>query len=288
MRQATRSDHTGHAGQIARWAIAIDEHDFKLEYRKGREMWVADALSRDPRFEQCKLVMHRHDLMPDGIVAPVIGQTRRTARVIAMEAAAAARAAAAQPAATEEAAAAPAFQWAGSEAAEAAARRLRDEAAAARDVQMPGWPDDWGHLAPDDTRLLQQAAVVRQQQLADPQLGPLLRYLEQGTHPDGATAARRARTEARATHYRSVAGLLHHEPTVPLFEDALALQLAIPAVTVPQLLRETHAGVLGGARRLRQAARAAAAAILLGRHVQRRAQVRRQLPAVQAVEGSAA
>ena len=51
--------------------------------------------------------------------------------------------------------------------------------------------------------------------------------------------------ETRAKHYREVAGLLHHEPTVPIFEDALALQLAVPRECVTQLLRETHAGVLG-------------------------------------------
>ena len=72
-RDAKRGEHSGTAGQLARWAIVIDEYQFKLSHRAGREMWISDALSRDPRFERCATVRHRSDLLPPGLVAQVTG-----------------------------------------------------------------------------------------------------------------------------------------------------------------------------------------------------------------------
>jgi len=39
------------SGRVGRWAMKLQEYDFKIEYRRGIENEVADALSQDPTFE---------------------------------------------------------------------------------------------------------------------------------------------------------------------------------------------------------------------------------------------
>ena len=36
------------SGQLARWAMRLSEYDFELKYRPGKQMEVADCLSRNP------------------------------------------------------------------------------------------------------------------------------------------------------------------------------------------------------------------------------------------------
>ncbi|POM64081.1 Retrotransposable element [Phytophthora palmivora] len=40
------------AGRLHRWALTLQEYDFTIEYRRGRENHVADALSRGPAADE--------------------------------------------------------------------------------------------------------------------------------------------------------------------------------------------------------------------------------------------
>ena len=68
LRQAKWGGHTGQKGQLARWAMAIDEYQFRVRHRKGKGMLVADALSRDPAFLQCETATDRRELMPPDLL----------------------------------------------------------------------------------------------------------------------------------------------------------------------------------------------------------------------------
>ena len=76
LREQKHVGSSGVAGQITRWAIAVDQYDFTLVVKKGREMAVADALSRDPNWADgggAAPVQTRLDLLPSGVallVAP--------------------------------------------------------------------------------------------------------------------------------------------------------------------------------------------------------------------------
>ena len=68
LRGQRQGGDSGVAGQLARWAIAIDQYAFTMVVKKGREMAVADALSRDPHWvdADATMVATRLDLLPSG------------------------------------------------------------------------------------------------------------------------------------------------------------------------------------------------------------------------------
>jgi transposase InsO family protein len=76
-------------------------------------------------------------------------------------------------------------------------------------------------------------------------VGPILRWVETRTMPSGTAPEVRRRVRDRAKLHRVVGGLLYHVPQVSIFDDAMPLQLVIPAVDQDRLLRQTHEGVLG-------------------------------------------
>ena len=68
LRQAKWARHTGQKGQLARWAMAVGEYQFYIRHRKGKDMLIADALSRDPAFGVCEVVNDRRELMPPDLL----------------------------------------------------------------------------------------------------------------------------------------------------------------------------------------------------------------------------
>ena len=136
------------------------------------------------------------------------------------------------------------MHWASSLTAEDADALLTAEARSRRLQHMPAWPEEWEH--PDmQARLLPAAAELRAAQLADDNIGPLLRWIEEGVTDETLPLVARRALVSKAANYTVVGDLLYHVPTVPIFEDALALQLVIPEALRPALVRETHEHVLG-------------------------------------------
>ena len=252
LRQAKWAAHTGQKGQLARWAMAVDEYDFRIRHRRGKDMLVADALSRDPAFESCELVRDRRELMPEDLllerrppevvspspdtwvmVLPRVGPVLRS-----HTAAVAAGGAPAVPEAGALAAGPQLWEWADSDAAKAVTRSLLSSAATAQRVHLPSWAEmGWGDPPHAEADLLPQVAELRVQQLADAHAGPILRWLETGEAQPGVSAVVQRRLAAQAELYRVVGRLLYYVLQVAIFDDARALQLVIPAAARERLLR---------------------------------------------------
>jgi hypothetical protein len=239
--------------------MAVDEYQFRIKHRKGKDMLIADALSRDPAFEVCEVVQDRRELMPPDLLRRSVALQHTAAVTVALiggqavlvttraqEAAAAAEPVVAGPVEARVEDGQQLWQWAGSETAAAVTTTLQEAAVEARCVQLPGWAEmGWGELPACEAELLPQAQEMRRQQLADATMGPVLRWLETGQAPAGVSPEEGRRVRQRGELHRVVGGLLHHVPVATIFGDAAALQLAIPETAREQLLRRTHAGVLG-------------------------------------------